>query len=186
MLGSWITRLATRVRWSRWPLQSAPSIRLTIWLAQHGCVISGPIRTPATAGAVRKLLPRSSGALLYTRPTQTVEFRPSKNHAAPQNARTAHNQQGYQVSTSGDQVVVQLNNVEVLRITLGSNMIIKSQDNLSIEAPNITLKATNAVTVMSGANTSVKSQGQLSVQASSTVSITGSTVNVNGDGLVVT
>lgn len=65
-------------------------------------------------------------------------------------------------------------------------MTIKSQDNLSIEAPNITLKATNALTLISAANTSVKSQGQLSVQASGTLSITGATVNVNGDGLVVT
>jgi hypothetical protein len=94
---------------------------------------------------------------------------------------------GYQVSTAaGDQIVVQLNNVEVLRITLGATMTIKSQDNLSIEAPNITLKATNVVTIMSGANTSIKSQGQLSVQASGTLSITGATVNINGDGLVVT
>lgn len=92
---------------------------------------------------------------------------------------------GYQVSVaSGDQVVVQFNNVEVLRITLGNNMIIKCQD-LSIEANNISLKASNALNIISAANTSVKSQGQLTVQASSTVNITGSTVNINGDGLVV-
>jgi hypothetical protein len=86
---------------------------------------------------------------------------------------------GYQITTPAgtDEVVVQLNNVEVLRITLGANMTIKTQGTLTLDANNIELK--------SGNNVSVKASNSLDLRASANVSLNGAAVNVNNGALEI-
>lgn len=93
---------------------------------------------------------------------------------------TLKTRSGYQVSTppGADEVLVQLNGLDVLRITLGANMTIKTQGNLTIEANNIELKSTNNVTV--------KASNSMDLRASANVSLTGANVNVNNGALEVT
>jgi len=95
---------------------------------------------------------------------------------------------GYQVSNPAgtDEVVIQLNAVEVMRIKLGTNMTIKSLGSLSIEAQNITLKADNAVTIQSGMNMNLKVGGQADLRAVSRMTVTTPTFDVNGGALEVT
>jgi hypothetical protein len=106
-------------------------------------------------------------------------------------------QGGYQVSipAGSNAVVIELNGTEVLRISLGATMSIKSQNDLSFEAPNIKLIADKTVTIQtgtdfwlkSGANMSFKSSSDMSLKCSSmmslnsgsTMDLKGSTVNVN-------
>ena len=98
-----------------------------------------------------------------------------------QHTATLKTRGGYQISTPGgaDEVVIQLNNFEVMRITLGANMTIKTQGNLSIEATNITLKAGNTLTVESGAKLDLKAVG-------ASVALGGGKVSLNNGALEVT
>ena len=100
---------------------------------------------------------------------------------------TLSTQGGYQVSNpSGtDELVIQKNNVEVLRIKLGMNMTIKTTGSLSIEAQSITLKADTSVRITSGSNTDINSQSQMSLKSASKMSVTASTFDVNGGALEV-
>jgi hypothetical protein len=101
---------------------------------------------------------------------------------------TLNTRSGYKVSTptGTDDVVIQLNNVEVLRIKLGTNMTIKALGSLSIEAQNITLKADMNVSIRSGGNLDLKSDGGMNLKSSAPMSVTGSSVNVNNGALEVT
>jgi uncharacterized protein (DUF2345 family) len=111
---------------------------------------------------------------------------------------------GYQVSIPGgaDDVLIQLNNVDVLRITLGANMTIKAQGDLTLEATNIKLKTSNNLNVMTGntmemragsnasigagCNMDMRAGGSASIGAGGTLTVDGSTVNVNHGALEVT
>jgi uncharacterized protein (DUF2345 family) len=86
---------------------------------------------------------------------------------------------GYQITSPAgtDEVVVQLNNIEVLRITLGANMTIKTQGTLTLDANNIELRSTNNVTV--------RASNSLDLRASANVTLNGATVNVNNGALEV-
>jgi hypothetical protein len=111
-------------------------------------------------------------------------------------AGTLRSRSGYQVSipAGGDEVVVQLNNVEVFRINLGTPMKIKTPGDFVIEAGSITLRADRSLIVQSGATMDLKAGSSLALSGASTVTaragatfyITGSTVNVNGGALEVT
>ena len=91
----------------------------------------------------------------------------------------------YQVSTpdGADVVLIQLNNVEVMRITLGANMTIKTQGDLTIEANNITLKAMNRVSVSAQNSMELKTAANATLAASATLSLKATKVNVNGAAL---
>ncbi|HEY3742091.1 MAG TPA: hypothetical protein VGL53_19700 [Bryobacteraceae bacterium] len=107
-------------------------------------------------------------------------------------------QSGYQVTIppGSQDVVIQLNGTEVLRISLGTTMAIKSQNDLLFEAPNITLKADKSVTIQSGSGTltlksgammslecgssmAMKSCSTMSLKSGGEMDLRGSTVNVN-------
>jgi hypothetical protein len=106
-------------------------------------------------------------------------------------------QSGYQVSipAGSTDVVIELNGTEVMRISLGATMSIKSQNDLSFEAPNITLKADKTVTIQAGgdftlksgatmrlscsSDMSLKSSSMMTLTSGSTMDLKGSTVNVN-------
>jgi hypothetical protein len=80
---------------------------------------------------------------------------------------------GYQVSipAGSSDVVIQLNGVEVLRISLGATMSIKSQTDLSLEAPNITLKAANVVKIEAGASIGFKAGSMMTLESGATMSM---------------
>jgi len=109
-------------------------------------------------------------------------------------------QGGYQVSipAGSSDVVIQLNGAEVMRISLGATMSIKSQNDLSFEAPNITLKADKSVTIQTGTGTiglksgtmmklesgsemTLKSSSAMNLKSSSTMSLnSGSEMDLRG------
>jgi uncharacterized protein (DUF2345 family) len=95
---------------------------------------------------------------------------------------------GYQVSIPAgtDDVLVQLNNVEVLRVSLGTNMTIKTPGTLKLEANDIQLNATNNVTVKASSNLDVRASSAANLQAGSTLSLRGATVDVNQGALEIT
>ena len=86
---------------------------------------------------------------------------------------------GYQITAPAgtDEVVVQLNNVEVLRITLGANMTIKTPGTLTLDANNIELKSSN--------NVNVRASNSLDLRASGNVTLEGTNVSVNHGALEV-
>ncbi len=98
---------------------------------------------------------------------------------------TLRTRSGYQVSTpdGADVVLIQLNNVEVMRIALGANMTIKTQGDLTMEANNITLKATNNVSVHAFTSLELKAVSSATLAASGALSLKGGKVNVNGQML---
>jgi hypothetical protein len=103
---------------------------------------------------------------------------------------------GYQVSTPAgtDDVVIQLNGIEVLRITLGTNMTIKTQGALRLEANSIELVSTTSVKAKAGTNLDLRASTTADLRASANlalsggalVSVNGATVNVNNGALEVT
>jgi len=113
-----------------------------------------------------------------------------KTTAPSQQGPTLTTRGGYQVSTPAgtDDVVVQLNNVEVLRIKLGADMTIKTQGTLRLDATDIelvcrnNLKAMvgNSVDVKASLNTSVTAGNDLSMTGGRTVTVNGNTVDVDG------
>jgi len=107
-------------------------------------------------------------------------------------------QSGYQVSIpdGSSDAVITLNGAEVMRISLGAKMSIKSQNDLTFEAPNITLKADKSVTISTGTgdmslksgsaltlsastNMTIKCGFMMTLTSSSTMDLKGSTVNIN-------
>jgi hypothetical protein len=121
---------------------------------------------------------------------------PVKSLQAPprsQQSPTLTTRGGYQVSTPAgtDDVVVQLNNVEVLRITLGANMTIKTKGTLTLDATNIelkcannlTVKASNCLDVRAAVNANLNAGGDLSLGGGGTVKVNGATVDVDGGTL---
>jgi hypothetical protein len=105
---------------------------------------------------------------------------------------------GYQVSIpeGSSDVVIQLNGTEVLRISLGATMSIKSQNDLSFEAPNITFKADNSVKIQTrtgslelksgsmmrlecGSDMTLKSSSTMNLKSGSEMDLKGSQVNIN-------
>jgi hypothetical protein len=107
-------------------------------------------------------------------------------------------QSGYQVSipAGSSDVVIQLNGAEVMRISLGATMSIKSQNDLSFEAPNITLKADKSVTIQAGtgaialksgtmmrlecgSDMLLKSSSTMNLKSGSEMDLKGSQVNIN-------
>lgn len=92
---------------------------------------------------------------------------------------------GYQVSISpADEVVVTLNNNEVLRIKLGTDMIIKTLGTLTLDAQNIELRASQNVTV-SGMQTNVKANNVLDLSAGGAATLkAGANLNLNGAAAV--
>jgi uncharacterized protein (DUF2345 family) len=124
--------------------------------------------------------------------------------AQPFATTTLKTRSGYQVSIPGgaDDVLIQLNNVDVLRITLGANMTIKAQGDLILEAANIKLKSTNSVTVQAGnsmdmraggnasigagSNMDMRAGGSASIGAGGNLTVDGATVNINHGALEVT
>jgi hypothetical protein len=82
---------------------------------------------------------------------------------------------GYQVSipTGSSDVVIELNGVEVMRISLGAIMSIKSQNDLSFEAPNITLKAGNSVRIEAGVSIALKSGVMMTLDSGASMALKG-------------
>jgi len=121
-----------------------------------------------------------------------------------QSLATLKTRSGYQVSIPGgaDDVLIQLNNVDVLRITLGANMTIKATGDLTLEANNIKLKAMNNltsqtgnsmdmkaggnVTLGSGSNMDLKAGASASIGAGGNLTVDGAAVNINHGALEVT
>ncbi|HUA59287.1 MAG TPA: hypothetical protein VML19_11065 [Verrucomicrobiae bacterium] len=110
--------------------------------------------------------------------------------ASSQQGPTLTTRGGYQISTPAgtDEVVVQLNNKEVLRITLGVNMTIKTLGTLTLSAANIDLRCTNNLTIGAGNNLDLRAAIDATVRGGNNlelksdagdVSINGSTVNIN-------
>ena len=96
---------------------------------------------------------------------------------------------GYQVSIPGgtDEVLIQLGNVEVLRITLGTNMTIKTPGNLTIEANNIELRTANNLSVRASNSVDLKASANLSLNtAGANIKLNGPTVNINNGAFEVT
>jgi len=91
-------------------------------------------------------------------------------------------------------VLIQLNNVDVLRITLGANMTIKATGDLSLEANNIKLKAMSNLTTQVGSNMEMRAGSNMDLRAGASTTIgaggnltvDGATVNVNHGALEVT
>jgi len=131
--------------------------------------------------------------------------------AQPFATTTLKTRSGYQVSIPGgaDDVLIQLNNVDVLRITLGANMTIKAQGDLILQAANIKLMPTNNVDVQglnfnvmagnsigmragsnasigAGSNMEIKAGACTSIRAGGSLTVDGAIVNVNGGALEVT
>jgi uncharacterized protein (DUF2345 family) len=103
-------------------------------------------------------------------------------------ATTLKTRSGYQVSIPGgtDDVLIQLNNVDVLRITLGANMTIKAQGDLTLEANNIKLNSMNDVKVKAGNTMDMRASASASIRAGSNLTLDGpSGVNVNQGALEV-
>jgi hypothetical protein len=108
---------------------------------------------------------------------------PVKSLQAPprtQQAPTLTTRGGYQVSTPAgtDDVVVQLNNVEVLRITVGANMTIKTKGTLTLDANNIELRSTS-LDVRASLNATLKTGNDLALSAGRSVTVNGNAVGVN-------
>jgi hypothetical protein len=109
---------------------------------------------------------------------------------------TLKTRSGYQVSIPGgaDDVLIQLNNVDVLRITLGANMTIKTSGDLNLEATNIKLKAMNSLTLQTansiemraGSNMDLKAGASATIGAGGTLTVDGATVNINHGALEIT
>lgn len=94
---------------------------------------------------------------------------------------------GYVVSISGsNDLVVQLNHQEVLRIQLGANMKITCTDTLEIEAKNISISANDKLKFKSGSSTDWRASSNISINAgfkmdlkALDVSVRGMNVNLN-------
>jgi hypothetical protein len=96
---------------------------------------------------------------------------------------------GYEVSVpgGGDEILIQLGGSEVMRITLGTMMKIKTTDNLSLEAPNITLRADNSIKIESGAAMDLKSGSVMTLKSASNLNAQSSgIVSINNGALEVT
>lgn len=92
---------------------------------------------------------------------------------------------GYQVSNPTlDELLIQLNNVEVLRINLGRNMTIKTPGDLTLEANNLTLKSNNNLRLQSYNGLDLKASGSGRLEASGDLSVRGATVSVTGSANV--
>jgi len=108
--------------------------------------------------------------------------------AQSQQGSTLTTRGGYKVSTPAgtDEVVVQLNNVEVLRITLGVDMTIKTTGKLTLDAANIDLKCTNNVTVRASNCLDLRASVNATLQAGAELTLNGgSTANLDGGKVYV-
>jgi len=80
-------------------------------------------------------------------------------------------------------VVIQLNGAEVLRISLGATMSIKSQNDLLFEAPNITLKAGNLVNIQAGTSIGLKAGSMMTLEGGLSLAVkAGSAISLRSGG----
>jgi len=90
---------------------------------------------------------------------------------------------GYEVTTpTADEVLVKLNNVEVLRITLGSNMTIKTQGTLTLDANNIEIKCKNWLHATALNSMDLRAGGNAVLSANCNLAVKGVTVSIDDGG----
>jgi hypothetical protein len=94
---------------------------------------------------------------MHPKPMQALA--PLQVPALSQQTPTLTTRGGYKVTTpfGTDDLVVYFNNNEVLRITLGGDMTIKTKGTLRLEAADIDLKCTGRLTVNAGHSLDLKS-----------------------------